>query len=691
MASAQGLTCAGTAVTPLVRAEGLAERLGDVVLECSGGAPGAVIKENLTVFLSVNNTNQLLTNGVLDAQLTVDTGAGPVPSVSPRPAGPSALAFNGVEFTLPASGKVALRITNLRGDVSQANTAPITAAFSISGNGPTTNSNRFVVGIAQPALLAQYANAAVNCSGSLVPPILNIANLLAAGTRFSSARVTEGFASAFQSLAQDPLADTGTRIMLRYSGFPAGARLFVPDFVAGSSAVTPTAGGDLGVAASGGQYTPGSTGSLLLVRIIGADENGAGGAPALPTPFIATSFNSVSEVALAAGAGNALYEVVDANPVIRESAQIPTFLSLTAPGFTGNTSAEESISLAPLSNVHVAANAPIPRFADVPPASDCPALGDCDADYLPHLFIDRSSVSFNGYVNGPAPTQYVRVRNEGGGLMEWTARIIFENGAGWLETYPSSAVNNRTLMLRARPDKVAAGTYNATVFVDAGPFVGSRGIPITMNVTEVAGQQTTGPNVTAVVNAANFEAGPLVAGSLAAVTGWNLAGSQVSVTFDTVPAKVFSAAPASIRLQVPLQIAGKTSSKAVVTVDGRSSTPQSVSLAMVAPAIFPNGVVNQDNTVNSVMHPARAGSVIQIFATGLASPGSGPVTASIHDRAGLVPQASGAAFGMTGVERVGILIPADLPAGATELKICAVGTDPNHPVCSAPAKVVVSK
>jgi uncharacterized protein (TIGR03437 family) len=91
------------------------------------------------------------------------------------------------------------------------------------------------------------------------------------------------------------------------------------------------------------------------------------------------------------------------------------------------------------------------------------------------------------------------------------------------------------------------------------------------------------------------------------------------------------------------------------------------------------------------MHPARAGSVIQIFATGLASPGSGPVTASIHDRAGLVPQASGAAFGMTGVERVGILIPADLPAGATELKICAVGTDPNHPVCSAPAKVVVSK
>src|SRR6185295_730153 len=86
IASAQGLTCAGTAVTPLVRAEGLAERLGDVVLECSGGAPGAVIKENLTVFLSVNNTNQLLTNGVLDAQLTVDTGAGPVPSVSPRPA-----------------------------------------------------------------------------------------------------------------------------------------------------------------------------------------------------------------------------------------------------------------------------------------------------------------------------------------------------------------------------------------------------------------------------------------------------------------------------------------------------------------------------------------------------------------------------------------------------------------------------
>ena len=81
---------------------------------------------------------------------------------------------------------------------------------------------------------------------------------------FTSTRVTEGFADSFapKSDPQNLNADTGTRICVQYSGFPAGARLFVPTVVAGSDATQPTAGGDLGLTASGGKYTPGSPSSL---------------------------------------------------------------------------------------------------------------------------------------------------------------------------------------------------------------------------------------------------------------------------------------------------------------------------------------------------------------------------------------------------------------------------------------------
>ena len=53
------------------------------------------------------------------------------------------------------------------------------------------------------------------------------------------------FAGAFQN--KDTTTDSGTRVLVRYSNVPAGARIFVPDVIAGSSAVEPTSGGDLGL------------------------------------------------------------------------------------------------------------------------------------------------------------------------------------------------------------------------------------------------------------------------------------------------------------------------------------------------------------------------------------------------------------------------------------------------------------
>jgi uncharacterized protein (TIGR03437 family) len=137
---------------------------------------------------------------------------------------------------------------------------------------------------------------------------------------------------------------------------------------------------------------------------------------------------------------------------------------------------------------------------------------------------------------------------------------------------------------------------------------------------------------------------------------------------------------------VPAELALKTTAVMIVTVDGQTAA-QTVALALVSPAIFNPGVLNQDNTVNSASHAADLGSAIQIFATGLLSPGSGPITARIGGRNIPAPNYAGPAPGIPGLQQVNLTVPADLPAGATSLEVCAVGSDPNQPVCSPDATV----
>jgi uncharacterized protein (TIGR03437 family) len=523
----------------------------------------------------------------------------------------------------------------------------------------------------------------VRCTGSPLPSKINLTSLIANGTAFFSTRVTEGFASSFQP--KDTFSDTGTRIMVRYSGFPAAARLFVPDFIAGSSAVTPTAGGDLGVAASGGQYSPVTSGSLLLIRVTGSDENGAGGALAFSVPGMGTTtFTSASEVPISSGAGNAVYEVVDANPAVRESAQFPTFVGLAPTGGGNTIVADAKVSFAPLSTVHVASSDPVPRFADVTPQSDCSTLQDCDASYFPHLVVNSPALNFVSTVGGGRQHQYADVYNRGGGLMNWTATVTYQDRSGWLTVDPSSAFNNGTLDVNVYPDALPVGPHLATITIDAGPLVGSQTIPVTLTLS--AG--LTGPVIGTVGNAATTQSGPLVAGSIATVNGSNLTGTNVAVTFDALPAHLFYNSSTQINLRVPDELAFMQAAQMIVNVDGQIAA-QTVPLAIVAPAIFNGGVMNADNTHNNPFNPAAAGSVIEIVATGLASPRSGAITVRIQDRTNLAPVSIGQFLGIAGLQAVKVTIPSDLGVKSAALSLCAVASDPNQPVCSQSVTLAV--
>jgi uncharacterized protein (TIGR03437 family) len=692
------LTCQSTAVPPIVAGEGITERIGDIVMSCTGGTPGAQVTGNFSVFLNVNITNHVSGNTVTDVLFTVDNGSGPQPVNTPGMlVGTNQLVYNGLSYALSSMGSALLRIANIRAAANLTGLGPnhpINAFLSFNLTGPPSTNSQLLVATAEPALLASFSSKIVCApNGSPLPDNpASFASFLASRAIFNSTRVTEGFADAFnpRSAPQNLNANSGTRIIVHYSGFPASAHLFVPDVIAGSDAVQPTAAGDFGLVPSGGRYAPTGIGSLLLARVVNTDANGAGGnvvyVPGPPGSGV-VSLDSMRELTIANGQAFAVYEVVDADPHAVEFAQFPTVLGLAAGASTGVQTFED-VSLAPVSTIYTASSTdPIPRYQAFAPATDCNLLNDCGASYFPKLFVDTTPLQYTAQAGGNFQAAYTRVNNQGGGNMLWNATIRYTNGSGWLRVDPSSGINNATIRVDALPGSLTAGIYNATLTVDAGPVAGSRVVPITLTVT-AAPPPVPSPAVTTIVNGASFAPGYVAPGSIATIFGTKFTGTIVSVTFDGMPAKVLFANDTQLNVMIPMELGDRTSAKLVVTVDGLPSAPQGISLAPFAPAIFKNGILNQDYSLNVVGSGAGPGTVIQIFATGLA--GNGAITAKIGDRVIEQPNYGGPAPGLIGVQQVNVALPSDLTGPTANVSVCG-GAKSAQPVCSPAVQVMLTQ
>jgi uncharacterized protein (TIGR03437 family) len=275
----------------------------------------------------------------------------------------------------------------------------------------------------------------------------------------------------------------------------------------------------------------------------------------------------------------------------------------------------------------------------------------------------------------------ITIKNTGGGLLEWAASVTYTNGTGWASFSQPFGVDAAQVIVEVDPGTLAAGTYQATVTINAGSVAGSQTFPLTMVVTAPAPAVV----VSGVTNSADFHAGPVAPGSLATVWGSNLAGQNVAVAFNGLPAKLFYTGAQQINLEVPSALCGQTSAQMVVTADNVASAPFAVTLTAVSPAIFTPGVLNQDNTVNSSANPAPLGTVLQIFLTGIPNTGAA-ATVSIQNRGGLVPLYAGAAPGLLGLQQVNVAVPADLQATASNLTICVTGAG-NQQYCSQPESI----
>ena len=145
-----------------------------------------------------------------------------------------------------------------------------------------------------------------------------------------------------------------------------------------------------------------------------------------------------------------------------------------------------------------------------------------------------------------------------------------------------------------------------------------------------------------VVNAASFQGGGVAPGEIVSLFGSLLGPDQgiansgfdpgtgrirtrldgVTVTFAGVPAPLFFVSAHQINLQVPYEIAGKTSAHVIVENNGVASPPVDVLVVASAPDLFTGAETarvtasNQNGTLNSLSSPAAPGSIVTLFATG---------------------------------------------------------------------------
>ncbi|HZT31384.1 MAG TPA: IPT/TIG domain-containing protein [Bryobacteraceae bacterium] len=157
------------------------------------------------------------------------------------------------------------------------------------------------------------------------------------------------------------------------------------------------------------------------------------------------------------------------------------------------------------------------------------------------------------------------------------------------------------------------------------------------------------PTVTpgGVLNAASYDkSAPIAPGSLVAIFGSNLAAAQASadsiplstargdvqaVTFNGQAAPILFVSPGQINVQVPWGTS-QGSASVMVNRGGNTSAPVSVQVAGSSPGIFavnfgtgPAIAINSDGTLAAAAgsipglttHPAKAGDVLEVLATGL--------------------------------------------------------------------------
>lgn len=347
LASAQALspvTCTAVAAsTPVVRAEGVAEPVGQVYLDCTGGttiASGTVPTVNVTVLYSAPVTSRLLVTATSasEALLVIDnpsvsavvpcavgsscsTDVASLPNTYQAVQMSSGLTWNNVAINPPGTsgGHRYIRVVNARVNATSI-TGAITATILVTSNNTTTSP----ITVSNTTLNVGYPQVGltVSAASSTVPTVQQCDT----ATGSFTVNFKEGFSTAFRTKSPasgDPstwfiadftsestvsstlgspfaaagIANTGTRLIATFANIPSNVVL----------SVTPT-------------LTDGAVTTATLVS--GASASGVGGT-------LVTDLSTPVEPTITNGAAFVVYEVVTSDPNVISTLGLSPTVSYT--------------------------------------------------------------------------------------------------------------------------------------------------------------------------------------------------------------------------------------------------------------------------------------------------------------------------------------------------------------------------
>ena len=317
---------------------------------------------------------------------------------------------------------------------------------------------------------------------------------------------------------------------------------------------------------------------------------------------------------------------------------------------------------------------------------------DGDA-FVAKLRPDGSGLSWATYAGGPGEEAAIGIGLATNGEI-WiagrTASAGFPDASNSGGDFVAAFDAQGTRLLRST--RYFSATVAGTVSLTARPLihaVGANGM-----VSSFESGPISGPSVWGVANAAvGMPQNVVAGGEVVSIYGVGLGGSN-AVSFDGMAAPLLYVSPSQVNAVVPLGVRGRDSVRMRVS-GGGNPVEMPVYLAANLPAIFQQAdgtaaAINEDGTVNSAANPAKKGSVVAMWVTGVwgsAAGTDGAVSpgAADHGCCGVIVGEfttaraevlyGGAAPGLVvGVSQVNFRIPPDFPGGPlTVVRLTAGG------------------
>jgi uncharacterized protein (TIGR03437 family) len=212
---------------------------------------------------------------------------------------------------------------------------------------------------------------------------------------------------------------------------------------------------------------------------------------------------------------------------------------------------------------------------------------------------------------------------------------------------PVQFVDSSTLRITL-PENMLNGTNNFVFSVKNPDSDVSNPVSVAIGVPA--------PQITAVVNAASFAAGPVAPGEIVTIFGSNL---DQNVTFDFVPTTMIYSSATQVNVTIPYGVSGPTTS-----VQSGSSAPFKLEVAPSAPGIFA-AVSAGDNIVTLYATGCGALTTDDLPRCAL------PVLVTVNDQLATVLYAGIAPGLVQGANQINIQLPGGIASGQLTIVLTA--------------------